>query len=347
MMSVAAELARPVAPEPVTPDQASAPDPASGDLAAGASPEPATEAGLRHALVTAADPAQAALDLAGWLAAGERHDEALHVLEQALARAALPALQVARYGVLRDLGRRAEAAAVLAALAAAAPAPDWSPQLWFEAAELAWLEGDAALARARLAALSEQAAGSAFCREHAGRVAQLQRELASGRPPSRVPARDLLGNLRGAPEPAQRVAALRALVGLAGSPEPRSEELAALAVAIAAADPSPAVRATAVRLAQPEAAFAVDFCAAALADPAPHVRLAAVERTVHWLGTASPQLLLPALQQEADAMVFAALDAALVEVTAHGRAHDSLAVGNPAARAAVLDAWRQFLAAAR
>src|SRR5262249_26570036 len=76
-----------------------------------------TEAALRDQLRSAADPARAGLQLTRVLDAEDRLPEALVVLDQALARRpADPLLEVARAGVLRDLGRRDDAVAALRAL---------------------------------------------------------------------------------------------------------------------------------------------------------------------------------------------------------------------------------------
>src|SRR5262245_33444249 len=77
----------------------------------------ASEAELRARLARDDDPTEAAIELARLLDREGRQAEALLAIDTALQRAAGPMLQIARAGVLRDLGRRSEALAQLTAVA--------------------------------------------------------------------------------------------------------------------------------------------------------------------------------------------------------------------------------------
>ena len=294
-----------------------------------------TEAELRDRLARAADPTDPALALVRLLDREERLREALEVLDQAIPGASAPgALQVARAGVLRDLGRRREAVAVLLGLVADEGPEHLHPGLLFELAELHWLEGDPGASRAMLATLRRLHAGSPWLAASAASVDALAADLAAGDRPHRLRARDLLGNLRGAPDPVERQRALEQLLGLGG-------ELAAQAAVIGGSDAEPQVRATAVRLAVVDSDALAELCAVALADPSPVVRAAAAARAQQLPRKQAMALLLPTLSAEEDADAFVALHQALCRVAGGGPDLPATGVLDPAGRAATVAAWRR------
>lgn len=323
--------------------------PAAADASAAAAEAPATidavtgaerERQLRQELATADDPVPAALELADLLGALERHREALAVVETALTRGEVPALQVCRAGLLRDLGRRGEAAAALQALLRAHGPAAMHPGLLFELAELHWLVGDHDGAEATLRDLRQAHGDDPWCTSNAAALDGLGEELATASAPPRVRVRDLLGSLRGGATVADRVRLLGELVAMADrETDARREYLRGRALAIACGDDSPAVRARAVQLMQPHPDDAESFCREALADPAPLVRRCAAERAAECLRGDAVPLLLAALEREDDADAFAAMHAQLRQLCEAGPELQDAA--DPAARAEVRHAWRQ------
>src|SRR5262245_53720272 len=282
-------------------------------LGPGAPPGPApaaetdapTEAELRDQLRSAADPTPAALQLARVLDAEERLPDALTVLDQALARRpADPLLEVARAGVLRDLGRRDQAVAALRVLLERAGPAKLHPGLLFELAEIQFVEGETAAARATLNSLRLEHADDPWLRGSAAELSLLQRQVDDGARPVRLGSRDLLGNLRGSADAAERAHALEQLLPLGGL-------VAARAQAIAAADRAPEVRAAAVRQCVVDSAVLPEMIAVGLADPEPSVRRAAAARARELPAQQAVDLLLPTLAAEQDAETFAALNGAL------------------------------------
>lgn len=308
------------------------------------------ERALRALLATAADPTGAALELAELLTAREAPDEALAVVESALARRQSASLRVARVDLLRDLGQRHLAVAELRTVVTDLTVPATPPDLLFDLAELEWLEGNRAAARTALDALVAQHAATDWFLANKRQVTSLRDEVATAAMPRRIRVRDLFGNLRGAPSAVTRVKTLEGLVGdpsatssAASSPASSAAAepgRAARAVAIALGDESPAVRTRAVQLAAPEPDVASAFCAAALVDPSPLVRRAAVVRTEELLGAAAVPVLLTALATEADPACFRALHEALGRRTALDRTIDLDDPADPAQRQATLEAWR-------
>jgi hypothetical protein len=309
--------------------------------AVGQSEPAAIEHSLRQELATANDPTASALELAGFLAAAERHDEAIAVVQQAETRSQDPRLRVAHAGLQRDLGRRHLALAELEALVRDRGARDLNPGLLFEVAELNWLEGNGAQALANLREIDQVHGGDPWCLEHRQQLTDLAAEIQSGRGPQRVHARDLLGNLRGAPHASTRIAMLEQLANGATGAEDATGELRARAAAIASGDAAPVVRARAVQLARPSAETAAEFCEAALADEATIVRQFAAARAVELLGPASAFLLLDCLAREDDPATFAALHEALKRC---GKAAPQLPVGGgetAEGRQKIVAAWRE------
>lgn len=304
------------------------------------------ERALRALLATAADPTGAALELAELLTAREAPDDALTVIDAALARRQSASLRVARVDLLRDLGRRHLAVAELRTVVTDLTVPATPPDLLFDLAELEWLEGNRAAARTALDALVAQHAATDWFLANKRQITSLRDEVATAAKPRRIRVRDLFGNLRGAPSAVTRVKTLEGLVGdpsatsSAGSSAAAEPGRAARAVAIALGDESPAVRTRAVQLAAPEPDVASAFCAAALVDPSPLVRRAAVVRTEELLGAAAVPVLLTALATEADPACFRALHEALGRHTALDRTVELDDAADPAQRQATLDAWR-------
>ena len=307
----------------------------------GASPAPAaetdgpTEAELRDQLRSAADPVPAALQLERVLDAEERLPEGLAVLDEALARRpGDPQLEVARAGVLRDLGRRDQAVAALRALLERAGPAKLHPGLLFELAEIEFVQGETAAAKATLNSLRQEHADDPWLRASAAELSQLQRQVDAASRPVRLAPRDLLGNLRGAADAAERARALEQLLALGGLNAARAQ-------AIAAIDRAPEVRAAAVRQCVVDGAVLPEVIAVGLADPAPSVRRAAAARASELPPQQAIALLLPTLAAEQDPETFAALNVVLRAVTGAGPELTAAAAADPAARSAVVSAWRQ------
>jgi tetratricopeptide (TPR) repeat protein len=293
-----------------------------------------TEAELRDQLRSAADPTPAALQLARVLDAEERLPEALAVLDQALGRRPSdPLLEVARAGVLRDLGRRDQALAALRALLQRAGPAKLHPGLLYELAEIEFVEGETAAAKATLNSLRQEHADDPWLRGSAAELSLLQRQVDAGGRPVRLTSRDLLGNLRGAAAAAERARALEQLLPLGGL-------VAARAQAIAAADRAPEVRAAAVRQCVVDGAVLPEMIAVGLADPEPSVRRAAATRARELPAQQAIDLLLPTLAAEQDAETFAALNGALRASAGGGPELTAAAAADPAARSAAVSAWR-------
>ncbi len=286
------------------------------------------------------------LELAGDLCASERHTEALQVLDHAIANDPSWALSVARAGVLRDLGRRHEALAVLRGVCAATDPAELHPGLWFERAELEWLEGHRQDAADALRTLEIAHASHPWVLANAGQLGGLRDEVATLQAPNRMRVRDLLGNLRGAPQAAVRMRTLDFLarpVAADATAQVRTDaaRLRARAVAIAAGDESAAVRARAVQLADPEPEIREALCREALADPDPLVRSMGARRTVELAGTAAPALLVAALAKEADPPTFLRLHEALSQLVADAPPFGAGDEADAERRSRLVAAWRQ------
>ena len=299
----------------------------------------ALETTLRRELAAASDPAPAALELMGLLCDLERHQEALAVADAALRRTEAPELVVARAGVLRDLGQRHEAVAVLLALRSQHGDKALHPGLLFELAELQVLEGAPAAARATLAALRQVHADDSWLLTAAPQLQALEGELERPGGPLQVRIRDLLGNLRGAPSPYVRQIALEQLLA-AELPDSARLPLQAQVVAIGVGDESPAVRARTLQLAPLQPAAMAELLSAALQDPAPLVRAAAAGRAAGCLGSAGIAVLRDQLATETDPATFTALHAALRELEP-GRPPLSFGAADTAAGRAAAAAWNR------
>lgn len=297
---------------------------------------------LRDQLATAADPTQAALELADLLAALERHREALAVVATALQRVDAPALQVCRAGLLRDLGRPRQAAAALLALVQNHGPGAMHPGLLFECAELQWLVGDGAGAAATLQELRTVHAADPWCDTNRAALDGLAAEVANHAGAPRARVRDLLASLRGADAAPDRIRLLGDLVDLADRETgERRHYLRTRALAIACADTSPAVRSRAVQLAEVTEPNGAAFVAAALADEAPLVRRFAAERTAELPPADAIALLVEAIDQEDDAGAFLAMHTTLSRLVANGPTLAPREESEANARARVAAAWGQ------
>jgi len=299
------------------------------------------EADLRARLADD-DPAAAALELAALLCDLERHAEAAEILAEARSRAAQPLLGAALASVRRDLGQRHLAVAELRSLRRSEGAIALHPGLLFELAELEWLEGDRAGARATLGELRQLHGESAWCVEHRDELAAFDQELANARAPQRVKLRDLMGNLRGAPTPTVRLATLTRLLEIVDDAQapPATRALKRRVIAIGCGDASAAVRAKAIQFGPPVADDPLPFCRAALSDHDAFVRQVAARRTVTLLGEAAVDLLLDAMQRENDGPTVVVLHTELANLAGMTVA-PPLDVDDAAARRAALEQWRQ------
>lgn len=296
--------------------------------------ERAYEAELRRRLA-AGEGVAPALELATWLADQERLAEALAVLDLAVERRPdAAALRVARAGVQRDLGRRHLAVAELRSLLQHHGGAELHPGLLFELAELEWMEGNRAAAVAVLDVLDTGHTGDPWLLQHANDRLSLRSELATAESPSRVRLRDLLGNLRGAPDPIVRLRTLEALAPVGG-------EVAARAIAVAVGDDEAAVRARGVQLAQLDLPALQALVRVALQDQDARVRRAAAERCRELPPAAIGALVLPALAQETDGPAFVRMHQALASVRQPAPELQAGQAEDTATRARVVAAWRE------
>ncbi|MEO6597702.1 MAG: hypothetical protein ABIP94_23400 [Planctomycetota bacterium] len=315
---------------------------ADGGVPADAAVEAADlERALRHALATSPEASAPALELMGLLCALERHAEALGVVLEAQKRSTDPTLQVAKAGLLRDLGRRHLAVQALRELLRDHGAIGLHPSLLFELAELEWLEGKPEASKGVLATLEAVHGVDPWCCDNRRSLEALTQEMQRTGSPSRVRVRDLLGNLRGAATVVARIRALEELaVATIEGDEAAGADLHQRAIAIAGADESPSVRARAVQLACLPSETGAIFCRTALNDAAAIVRWCAAARAPEWLGPAGIPLLLDHLANEDDAAAFTALHGALAKLSPPGPTLPRTGLDGATARAGVVKAWR-------
>ena len=345
--SVAREVAEPPATEPhaslqrtaqALPSEPIPAEPVPSEMVP-SEPMATDEPGLRRELATAADPTEAAMALVALLGEGERFDEALQVVVTAQARCADPTLRVLRASLHRDLGQRHLAVAELRELRNQAGPEALAPALLLELAELEWLEGDREAAIGTLQ-LVHSARGDERTAAVRAAAERLSAEIAQSPRPRTMRARDLLGNLRGAPSSQERLDVLERLAAPGRAAANIPAPLRQRAIAIASADPTPALRARAVQLAEPPAAEVVPFCRAALADDDAFVRRCAVARTVALLRTEAVPLLIERLAHETDEMTFPTIDAALCTLVP-GQPPLPPVGWTPADRDAAIARWRR------
>jgi hypothetical protein len=336
----APRLTAPAAPEPARPAEATS----------SRTPEETEaqwEQRLRHELVTGQDPAAAALELATWLAKGERYDDAMAVVAAARERKTSdPDLQRLQAALLRDLGRRFEAAAVLAELCGNTPAKDISPELLLGRVRLEWLcafdsgqvdnavrKQHLAAARELLRSLQQAHAGDSWLTENSARIEAVASALARGISPPLGPL-DAFGDLRGSPDPERRMYVLGLLCEQGG-------ETRARATAIAGVDKHPSLRAAAVTYTEVDAQALPDVCARALHDADAQVRRAGARRAATLKAAEAAAMLVPALCAESDPEAFTAMHE---ELSRHVPGGPSLPFGGAAdaeVRRTVATAWQK------
>lgn len=289
---------------------------------------------LREQLATGEDPAAAALALAELLQSEERVEAALAAVDAGRARRPDdPRLRLLRIELLRDLGRRHVAYPELRELLGQSAARSLPPVLYLDLAQLAWLEGDTAGARAALATAQDRGKGEGWYAGQAEAIASLTAEVATLTRPARLPVRDLLGNLRGAP-PAERKRAFEELVTL-------GDEARARAVAIAGGDADPLLRSLAVQRAEVDAPALDELCSLALADGSALVRSAAANRCRELPADRAVVLLQHALAAETDGDAFVAEHQALASLVPGAPALEVGVAATAEGRANLLAAWRQ------
>ena len=294
----------------------------------------ATEVRLRERLATEADPTDAALELVWLLDRSERHEHALQVLDAALRRLPdAPALQAARAGILRDLGQRHEAVAALVVLREKQGVKNLHPGLLVELAELQGMEGLRLAGQQTLSGLRAYHADHEWVRDRGAELAALDLALQAPKP-DQIRVRDLLGNLRGCPDPVERLLAFEALLRLGGEARVRAE-------AVSLGDRESQVRARAVTEAQVQEDVLAEFCSVALIDTAVEVRVAAAGRTTALPAVQASALLLRAMAVEDSPEAFCAIHAVLRRMAGSGNALSLDAAADPVRRAAELAEWRK------
>lgn len=298
---------------------------------------PRTEAELRNDIAVGIDPESAALALVALLDAEERLTDALSVLAAAAARKGESAvLLTARAGVLRDLGRRTEAITELLRLQSIHPA-SFGPGLWFELAELNYLQGEREAAGSALRELRTHVDGARFVQEHDFEVRTLEQNTAAGVAARSVRVRDLLGDLRGAGDASRRLAVLEVLLRQGG-------DHASRACCIAVGDADPRVRSRGVAAAVVDPTLLAEFCAKALSDPDAPVRTAGAQRCAALPRDEAATLLLPVLAAESDPLAFSAMHAVLRELFGDAEPLSAAAAFDAARRAEVAARWQERFA---
>ncbi len=305
------------------------------------------ERDLRNAFAEAdaAQLADAAARLAGFLADAERHRDALHVLDLALDRGAGVDIRVARASVLRALGMCEAAADDLRLVVASRRPRAPSPGTLLELAKVEWLAGDVAAAAAAMADLERVYVRSDFLQVHADDVKDWRERIAHHTPETDAgDLCDAYALLRAAPSVTAR---LRMLEGLAGAPaaaiiadEDRDKQRRA--IAIACGDASPALRARAVQLAALVPLRDPGFWRIALQDDAPMVRGFAAAGAVDVRAADAKSLLLDALERERDDAAFGSMHRALAR--ALQAPPPPCDPSNEAGRARALAHWRSACA---
>lgn len=312
------------------------PAPSSAPVRAAGAPDLAPETVVSPDVVAVEE----LLAMAAVLAEAEAHADALRALERSEFAADL-SVAMARADLLRDLGRRHDALAAMRGVRERLGAAAIDPRVLYELAELERLEGERAAARRTIAAIRELHGDAAWTRANSARLAIVDGQLAAAEPIRAMSARDLLGNLRGAPEPAERLAALQALLAVAGGETAEAAAVRDRAVAIAVGDDAETVRLAGVEAWTFDASIGRDFVALALADESPRIRRAAVAHAGQLPPSDAVPLLFDRLRQEDDAAVFLALHDGLRAASNLGVAITPLDAATAAGRAAMVDRWRQ------
>jgi hypothetical protein len=299
----------------------------------------AQERDLRNALADGDNPVEAGLHLAALLSQEERYDEALAAIDATSARGGDELLRLTRASLLRDLGRRHEAAAELRGLAAERGPSAMHPGTRFQWAELEWMSGNAAAATAVLSELMRTEAADPWCIEHRPQIDAMSLALARGEQ-AVLQGRDLLAELRRHGSLARRGQILDQLpANLPADPE-LAAGLLERAVVIACGDDSPIIRARGVRMARPATDDRVEFYTTALADEDPLVRRVAATSVAECMGRDAVPLLLDRLEVEEDTGTFAALHEVLATIVPGGPESPASGCVSAEARHALTEAWR-------
>jgi len=259
---------------------------------------------LRAAFADAAEPTEAALHLAGFLAQRERIDEALFVVDRALERERSMELRIARAGLLRDLADVAGAAQQLRDLVRELGTAGCAPGTLFELAQVDWLAGHRDDARAVLRALQDTWAGNAWLVENRDAIDELRRSIEEDKVHNAMGVRDLLALLRTAPQVTSRIKLLERIATPTGeAADAERLPLRLRAIAISGADESPAVRSRGLQLAAANGVLDPDYWRAALADEAALPRKIAARSCARTLADDAIELLAARLAIETDTSV--------------------------------------------
>jgi|688.fasta_scaffold176521_2 hypothetical protein len=278
------------------------------------------------------------------LAHEERWDEAFAALAAAPGAADDVRLWALRAELLRDVGRRHEALALWRSIVAKAGVARVDSASLFQVAVLERMEGERERAMRTLDELQRRDAADAWLALRRDDVRRLHAAIANGTPIASVSARDLLGNLRGAPEPEERLRALAALLQTAAGDPDATATLHRRAALVAVGDDDPRVRAAGVAACAAADVFDEAFCAEALRDGSALVRVAAIRHVRLLAREKAETVLLAALARETEATVCAALHAALAEVSGVTDVAAPLAGAGRVDRAAHVARWRERLA---
>lgn len=321
--------------------------PTQSALATVAAPAVATAAAVSQESASPASDEVAALeDRVAALAHEERFRDAFACLDAAAAAADDVRLLALRAELLRDVGRRHESLAVWRQIVARVGVEQVDSASLFGIAVLERLEGERNACLRTLAELRRRPSDEPWLTAHAAEVRQLHAETANGLPITRISARDLLGNLRGAPDASNRAGALAVLLRTDASDPSAGAGVRRRAVMVAVGDADPLVRAAGVAAWEADDDVAADFCAGALADGSAVVRAAAVPHARRLAPAAAIPLLLAAMADESDATVFAVMHSALAEVSGIAGMAPPLAAGSAAERTACVTLWQARLGAA-
>ena len=267
---------------------------------------------MRNAFATAAAGDEApGLRLASFLAASERFDEALHVLDMMLSSRRTSSVLVARAGVFRDLARSDAAMSDLEEVVRRRGRAGVTAGTLFELVQVQWLAGATIEAAKTMDDLLRLHVDSEFLARNRARVDDWHVRVQ--RPEGLVESgdlRDAFALLRAAPQVTARLQMLDALAPEVIADDER-REVRLRAIAVACGDDSAAVRTRSVQLAAVAGISAPAFWRAAVADADRMVRRAAANACVKLKRRDFGQLLLAAIEVEPDPDVFLALHVSL------------------------------------
>jgi|GEM_PF-5432255 len=297
---------------------------------------------LRNAFAAANGDVEPALRLASFLVAGERHLEALHILDLTVAAERDRGVLLARASVLRDLCRNDEARRDLTEVVQRRGRAGVAAGTLFELAQVEWLAGGKAEARKTLNDLLRLHADSKFLGDHREHVREWHIRLErTGQTSGAGDLRDALALLRAAPVVTARLRMLDALAIPPTDAATRQGRRAvrAQAIAIACADSAAAVRARAVQLAVANEVIEPALWAAALQDPSALVRRCAAGLLADVGGETDALTLLSAMEAEPEAEVFEVMHQAMSTILKSRLL--PCEASSPAGRARTVSQWRQ------